>query len=214
MNAQKYRPANFSDRRNLAQALDSALCGLGLQPRQGRGERVYTAPAGDRIELCVFSSVVWSNGHLAARPDSKDAIRVSLVYTCQEGGKRGLRSDTRINRTGTVQSILERVQQRTMAAFAAVDGLPRCHCGAPKFTSKAGNLVCAEACWTRKAPAPAPAAPQRPAPKPVAPAPAPVERKAPWQLPDVLLPLWRDATPEQREAMDRMAVASWHQMNN
>lgn len=147
--ATAYDPANTNDRRALAVAIHRALAGRGFEitgsKAQG-GEVVYRRDAGDGVELKVYSSIDWAAGR--CRPEGADAIRVCAVYTATDGKTRGLDKETRVNRTGTVEGIVERMMTRGKAVWDRAQDAPRCKCcGAPTFQSAKGNRVCAELCW-------------------------------------------------------------------
>jgi hypothetical protein len=75
---------------------------------------------------------------------------VCAVYRAADGTDRGIMKVTRVNRVGDVDAIVGRVVDRARSVWGAIASAPRCHrCGAPTFTSKAGNEVCADLCWKR-----------------------------------------------------------------
>lgn len=158
-----YNPDSALDRRVLGQALLAAFASKGFTvlPSNPGTETVVAFPVKsmERVEIRVYTSVV--NG--AVRALGKDAIRATAVYTTTEGQVRGLASDARVFRTGTVDAIVERAVQRARDVYGAVRTVARCRCGSPMFTAKSGKVVCAEACWTRP-PVPAPPPPPPPAP--------------------------------------------------
>ena len=103
-----------------------------------------------RLKVKVFTSVIGGDNDvpLAVRPEGKDAIRVCATYTTNDGHERGLVKETRINRTGNIEDIVDRMHQRMRSAWKSARGVQKCYkCGAPKFTTKKGNLACAEICW-------------------------------------------------------------------
>ena len=115
-------------------------------------ERVYARNIDDegRLKVKVFTSVVGGakDVPLGVRAEGKDAIRVCATYTTNDGKERGLVKETRINRTGNIEDIVDRMHQRMRSAWKSASGAQKCnHCGAPKFTTKKGNLCCAEVCW-------------------------------------------------------------------
>lgn len=147
-----YNPCSVADRRTLAQAIQAMLEAAGFVKQQGTGEDVYAYnyPKIKNTQIVVYSSI--ENG--VARGDGQDAIRVSALYTTQQGTKRGLFKDVRVNRTGEIEGIVERTKQRMRNAYAELNkkAVKGCcsKCGAPLFLSKNKNEVCAEACWTKK----------------------------------------------------------------
>lgn len=98
-----------------------------------------------RIRIRVYTTIVGKE----VRRSGEDAIRVCLVYKNGEHTK-GLSKQRRVNRTGTINDIVNRTRGRMRDAFKDGAKLEKCHCGAPKFKSKKNNMVCAELCWTKK----------------------------------------------------------------
>lgn len=148
--AATYDPASNVDRRELAVALHRALASRRFAIKGCKadgGEIVYRREAADGIDVLVYSSINWATGQVAG--DGKDAIRVCAVYTNKAGESRGLARDKRVNRTGNIEAIIGRVMTRAKGVFESVASRHTCRCGAPKFTSKKGNLVCADVCWTK-----------------------------------------------------------------
>jgi hypothetical protein len=131
--------------------LDNPRKTLGLS-RPELAERVYVRNIDDkgRLKVKVFTSVVGGakDVPLGVRAEGKDAIRVCATYTTNDGKERGLVKETRINRTGNIEDIVDRMHQRMRSAWKSASGAQKCYkCGAPKFTTKKGNLCCAEVCW-------------------------------------------------------------------
>lgn len=141
-----------ASRRELAVAIHRALVARGFAPNTADkakgGEVVYSRDAGEGMAVVVYSSIDWTEGRV--RGNGKDAIRVAGVYTASDGKTRGVCKDTRVNRTGTVDAIVNRMMSRGAAVWTKVGETPRCRCcGAPTFIAKSGNAVCAEICWTK-----------------------------------------------------------------
>lgn len=89
---------------------------------------------------------------LSVRGCGKDAIRVCAVYLGQDKS-RGLTKHRRVNRTGQLQAIVDRMMERARDAWRDVVHRPRCRrCAAPTFQAKSGKDVCAAICWEAKAP--------------------------------------------------------------
>jgi len=114
----------------------------------GTKERVFAREVpdtGSKIRVVVYSTIVGDE----CRKVSKDAIRVCALYKSQDGQERGIASaDKRVNRTGTLDAIPERVIDRMRQVWKATKTTAQCpNCGAPKFKSKKGHLVCADLCW-------------------------------------------------------------------
>jgi len=114
-------------------------------------ERVYARvdglPKGMKIQ--VYTTVIGDgdNVPVEVRSSGKDAIRVSAVYVTKDGKTRGLGKETRVNRTGNVEDICERMLIRMRKAWKTCKTATYCECGAPKFVTKNNKLACAEICW-------------------------------------------------------------------
>ena len=152
-----YNPDSPADRRALGEALLAAFTSKGFTVVAGgsNAETVVAFPVKgmERVEVRVYTSVV--NGSVRAL--GKDAIRATALYTNVEGQVRGIASDARVFRVGTVADIVERAVQRARDVYGAVRAVARCRCGAPMFTARSKKVVCADACWTRRdQPTPAP----------------------------------------------------------
>ncbi len=144
-----YSPDSSQDRRDLAASMKAMLVKAGFKlenPTSVMEERYSFQTPNAQIRVVVYSTIV--NG--VCRENGKDAIRVVAVYTARDGSERGIAKETRINRTGTIEGITERTLERMRSIYKTSFKPVLCHCGAPKFTSKAKNLVCAELCWVKK----------------------------------------------------------------
>lgn len=144
----KYNPCNIQDRIALATALQDLLISRGFVKIESKGEDIYSYvfPLSERTKILVYTTIV--NG--AVRGDGADAIRVAGVYQRKDGQHRGIVSDTRINRTGDIDGIVERTRQRMRSTYAALRTNKTCNkCGAPMFISKNKNEVCSETCWIK-----------------------------------------------------------------
>ena len=136
-------------------------CGFELLPnpretfglsRPELAERIYTRTIGDddSMQVRVYTTVIGGDNGVPfeVRKEGKDAIRVCATYVTKDGSTRGIAKETRINRTGNIDDIIDRMHQRMRSAYKSGSAGSRCHsCGAPKFTAKSGKLVCAEICW-------------------------------------------------------------------
>ena len=152
----KYNPRDPRHRWVLARELLDMLFQAGFMEefRGGRDfqERIFYRPVDDKIRLRVFTSIVHED---EVRRVGRDAIRVCAVYRSR-GGDRGIVSQTRVHRSGTIESIVGRVLSRMRKCWRACSHIGRCHtCGAALFRSKKGHLVCAELCWKDTVRAPA-----------------------------------------------------------
>ena len=144
----RYNPAYRSDRIELAKAMEAMLDASGFEEIAHRGEDVYERAhlRDSSVRVRVYTSI----RHGGARPCGSDAIRVCLVWVGANGQVRGLGSDRRVNRVGTVEDIVGRTLERMRNQYKKVSSLERCSsCGTPKFKSKKGNMVCAAVCWAR-----------------------------------------------------------------
>jgi hypothetical protein len=125
---------------------------LGLS-RPELAERIYVRTIGDdnsRMQVRVYTTVIGGENGVPfeVRKEGKDAIRVCATYTTQAGHARGISKETRINRTGNIADIVNRMHQRMQSAYKTGSSGQRCpRCDAPKFVAKSGKLCCAEICW-------------------------------------------------------------------
>jgi hypothetical protein len=114
-------------------------------------ERIYARadglPPGMKVQ--VYTTVIGDgeNVPIEVRASGKDAIRVCAVYVTKDGKTRGLSKETRINRTGNVEDICERMLTRMRKAWKVCTSSEHCKCGAPKFVTKKNTLCCSEICW-------------------------------------------------------------------
>ena len=115
----------------------------GANPYGHRTEMVFSRPVNDRTDVRVYTTIV--DGKV--RDAGRDSIRVAAVYTAMDGKTRGLVKDRRVHRTGNVDAITERMVERMRGVWKNAARPEHCHCGAPKFVTKKGNLCCAEICW-------------------------------------------------------------------
>lgn len=155
---QKYDPKILSHREELGEKLIGNLMVNFMLPKDIPlvKEIVFKKDGFDipGIHLLCYSSVVRNkSGAYEAREVGSDAIRVIGLYKSErQGGILPLvRSDSRINRAGTIPSIIERTLACIHAVSLVCEAPAKCpNCGAPLFISKAGREVCAEICWTRR----------------------------------------------------------------
>ncbi len=136
-------------------------CGFELlaNPREAFGlarpelaERIYARTIGtdDRMQVRVYTTVIGGDNGVPfeVRKEGKDAIRVCATYVTKDGKSRGIAKETRINRTGNIDDIVDRMYQRMRYAYSsAASGQRYNHCGAPKFVTKNDKLCCAEIFW-------------------------------------------------------------------
>lgn len=146
----RYDPRDRESRRQLADGIIARLTSHQFMEEydEGSGERVLYRPHPHGVRLQVWTSVDRNTG--LTRDVGDDAVRVCAVYRAADGTDRGIMKTTRVNRVGEVDAIVGRVVDRARSMWGAIASAPRCHrCGAPTFTSKAGNEVCADLCWKR-----------------------------------------------------------------
>jgi len=152
----KYNPDNIIHRRTLAIHLIDQLATDGFERcarLEGKFEKfseaVYAKQIRGRFIVAVYTSCNQREGAWEARNSGKDAIRVVSLYIKKDGSTKGLSKHTRINRTGVMDDIVERVADRIDDASDICKHPIFCECGAPKFMSKKGNMVCVDLCWNR-----------------------------------------------------------------
>lgn len=146
----EYNPAIRTNRRHLAACLLVMLANSGFveMATTNTKERVfYRMVEGTKIRVMVYTTIVGQGDDAEVRCIGKDAIRVCGVYRDSAKKDRGVAKETRINRTGTVEAIVDRVLQRMRKVYVISRDLPKCQCGAPMFTSSKGNPCCADLCW-------------------------------------------------------------------
>ena len=148
-------------RRMLATEILSSLEDLGfsrckrLETKFGdNSEIVYAKPLSkkSRYMVAVYTSCNQVGGAFVARSSGKDAIRVAGLYVCKDGSVTGVIKNKRVNRVGKSEDICKRMMGRIRSSLSELrqDNIEKCtDCGAPKFGSKKGNLVCSEMCWRK-----------------------------------------------------------------
>ena len=115
-------------------------------------ERIYARhdglPPGMKVQ--VYTTVIGDgeNVPIEVRVSGKDAIRVCAVYVTKDGKTRGLGKETRVNRAGNIEDIVDRMVERMRKAWMTCKTAEKCNsCGAPKFVTKNNKLCCSEICW-------------------------------------------------------------------
>lgn len=107
----------------------------GFKPSASRTEVVYERPHNDpRYTIKVYTSL--SLNAAETRGVGADAIRVCLVFTGKNGKTVGVGKATRVNRTGSVEGVLERTIERAREMWALANESSRtgvCKCGALKW---------------------------------------------------------------------------------
>lgn len=152
----EYDPEQPFMRGKLAAELRKMIeaAGFSLDKTRTRGELVFSrrVTMRDGSELPNTDVVIYTTIDGAeVRQLGEDAIRVCVVFKQDGKPGRGLAKDRRVFRTGTIEGIVERAKQRMRDAWATAKQVERCrYCGAPTFTSRAGNTVCAAICFDKK----------------------------------------------------------------
>jgi len=118
-------------------------------------EIVYAKPldSNNRYIVAVYTSCDQFGGAYAVKKKGADAIRICGLYIDNSGKEKGIIKNTRVNRVGENHDIAKRMMKRVAKTFheLAENNIECCSdCGAPKFTSRRGNLVCSEVCWSKK----------------------------------------------------------------
>ena len=117
--------------------------GCACTPGAPAAKRYVTIP---HVFVAVFTSIP-SHGSLTVRESGKDAIRVCAIF---DDGDRtlGLAKETRINRSGTIEGIIDRALERLRSCWSTATDRPLCSsCKGITFRSRAKNDVCAALCW-------------------------------------------------------------------
>ena len=117
-------------------------------------EIVYAKPleSNNRYMIVVYTSCDQFGGAYAVKKKGADAIRIAGLYITNSGKEKGIIKNTRVNRVGPNHEIAKRMMTRVAKTFHALteNNIKGCtDCGAPMFTSKKGNLVCSEICWSK-----------------------------------------------------------------
>jgi len=149
----RYKPHDSADRGKLAVALHRMLVESGFDQKVDKKsrERVYgrMVHGMDNVEVLVYSTIRANT--YTVRSCAQDSIKICAVYHSARGDK-GLASTKRINRTGHIVAIVQRTLDTMRDVYGTVRQTEYCEeCGAPKFKSRRGNLVCAEICWDASA---------------------------------------------------------------
>ena len=121
-------------------------------------EVVYAKPASEnnRYIVAVYTSCNQVGGAFISRKKGKDAIRIAGLYIKKDGSTVGIIKNKRVNRTSESNEICKRMIQRITSSFLNIKEIInnndyRCDsCGAQKFISKKGNLICSDICWSEK----------------------------------------------------------------
>lgn len=148
-----YDPTRTEDRAALATQIVATLdtAGFKMVRMSGTNEAVYTrsvAGTHGKVNVVVYTTVVRGALGQITRSCGWDSIKVCATYTGRGGKVQGLIRETRVHRVGELDAITGRMLERMRSVYRKALQTPRCSsCGAPKFTSKAGNLVCANICW-------------------------------------------------------------------
>ena len=144
----KYDPTAPFHKKFLAVELLCRLTEAGFEEEfaDGTKERVFSRVTPSGVRVAVFTSIVGDS----IRDVGTDAIRVCAIWG--KGAKRrGVgKAESRVNRTGDVKDIGDRMLTRMREVWSACRDIPKCsQCGAPQFMSKNKNWVCADLCWRK-----------------------------------------------------------------
>lgn len=123
--------------------LTSYLEGMKFVPETVEGELVYARPCklDERLKMVVYTSI--KAGSDTVRGAGQDAVRVALTYDGR-ARRRGVKSNGRVNRVGTVDGVLARLKKRVIeTALWTADNLRRCPCGGLRY---AGGRCLEEGC--------------------------------------------------------------------
>ncbi len=146
----KYDPKSQLARIHLETVLCQTLedAGFAQEFKEGTNEMIFSRPVRGERRVIVYTGCVENSG---ARASGKDAIRVCGLMS-HNGVDRGLCKAKRVNRTGEIDNISERMLSRMREIWKHLATTPvrKCGCGAPKFLSKKENWVCADLCWSKK----------------------------------------------------------------
>lgn len=122
--------------------LDNLLLARGFTPATVGSERIYTrtSKTNPALRIVVYSSV--RQGEEKARKVGKDAIRVVLLGKTPHR-EWCLAKTTRINRTGTIEGVLDRVWDRIKEASSASQnyGCECPKCGSPTYADSGRCIV-------------------------------------------------------------------------
>jgi hypothetical protein len=150
--ATDYNHTEYGHRWALATEVKMNIMRMGFSPKEipGTTELVLSKPSArlKGVEILVYTTIVGE----AVRPMGVDAIRVCAVFNPSEAGKRsrGILKERKVLRTGKIEEIPGRVIARVKDIAGELNDLKHCNrCGSPGLVSKAGNLYCVDACWTR-----------------------------------------------------------------
>ena len=144
----KYNPKSDDHRKVLAQKIKDKLnqCGF-AQEQSDYDEIIYSREVIDTdCKVLVFTSIGKRNNQV--RMVGSDAIRVCSI----DKDERGVTKNKRVNRTGDIEDIIERMYQRMRNSYKetlSVYKIKCSKCGANTFLSKKGNRVCSEVCWSK-----------------------------------------------------------------
>ena len=127
-----------------------------LETKYGDASEIVYAkpvPSNNRYMVVVYTSCDQQGGAYAAKKKGADAIRVAGLYINDEGKTKGIIKNTRVNRSGEPKNVSKRMMLRVAKTLHDLNenNINTCNdCGAPMFTSKKGNLVCSDICWSKK----------------------------------------------------------------
>jgi len=145
----KYNPKSRDHRKLLADKIKDKLkiCGFNIEKTDYQ-ELVYSREVkGTNCKVLVFTSIGKQTD--SVRMVGSDAIRVVSI----DDNERGITKNKRVNRTGGVDDIVDRMYQRMRDSYGETlkNFKIKCNkCGSNTFLSKKGSRVCSDLCWTKK----------------------------------------------------------------
>ena len=127
----QYDSSSLQSRRALAVEIQNTLFDIGFDRRDLKEEFrsrecVFGRLVKDNIVICVFTTVEGGE----CRERGTDAIRVVGFYVTSDGNLRALaKSEKKVARSGTTQTICLRMLQRVAEVEEAVNHPTMCRCG-------------------------------------------------------------------------------------
>lgn len=144
-----YDPLTRASRVQLASAILEKLRNeqfLKIQ-NQKPGEELQLSKSikSSNLQVVVYTTIVGGE----VREIGQDAIRVALLYRATDGSTVGIGKSKRVNRTGQIADITQRIIER-IKHCEDLSSVETCRfCSAPIAISRAGKPYCAEKCWLK-----------------------------------------------------------------
>jgi hypothetical protein len=154
----RYDPSCEYSRQHLAISIASRLEEAGFERVKNPGftpgiqilERLYERKIENTdLHIQVCTTIIDDNAFgMSVRTNGKDAIRINVRAP---DVKRPIISETRVNRTGQCENIVDRMIQRARDAYRLGKHSGKCDkCGSQRARSKSGKWYCAAICWKTK----------------------------------------------------------------